>query len=485
MACAIPHTQRRRKQLEHDTELGIVEKTSGPTPWVSPIVCVPKPKTGKIRVCVDMRQANKAIKRERHSMPTIDELITELSGASVFSKLDLNQGYNQLELDESSRYITTFATHLGLRRYTRLFFGINSAAEVFQEAIHNALQGISGSINISDDIFGFGKNQREHDANLRNTLKRLSEKGLTLNRTKCELNVESVKHFGHIFSSKGVSASKAKVDSIRNMPSPTNVGELRSLLGMMNYCGSRFVSDYSRLTHKLQQLTKKDVEWSWNSKHENAVKTLKEALAHNITLNYFDADRKTELYCDASPVGLCVILTQIDVQGERNVVQFTSRPLSSVESRYSQTECEALGVVFGCEHFHMFLYGSPFVVLTNHKPLTYMYGPTATTQKLTLRLECWALRLQPYDITVVYKSGSQNPADYFSRHPSNDIAQSTHASKVTEEYVQYIIDNSTPKTMTLREVAEATQSDPVLRAVMEKQYEQISGTKLAARKAYL
>ena len=455
------------KQLEHDTELGIVEKTSGPTPWVSPIVCVPKPKTGKIRVCVDMRQANKAIKRERHSMPTIDELITELSGASVFSKLDLNQGYNQLELDESSRYITTFATHLGLRRYTRLFFGINSAAEVFQEAIHNALQGVSGSINISDDILVFGKNQREHDANLRNTLKRLSEKGLTLNRTKCELNVESVEYFGHIFSSKGVSASKAKVDSIRNMPSPTNVGELRSLLGMMNYCGSRFVPDYSGLTHELRQLTKKDVEWSWNSKHENAVKTLKEALARNITLNYFDAGRKTELYCDASPVGLCAILTQIDVQGERNVVQFASRPLSSVESRYSQTEREALGVVFGCEHFHMFLYGSPFVVVTDHKPLIYMYGPTATTQKLTPRLERWALRLQPYDITVVYKPGSQNPADYFSRHPSNDFAQSTRASKVAEEYVQYIIDSSTPKTMTLREVAEATQADPVLRAVME------------------
>ena len=145
-----------------------------------------------------------------------------------------------------------------------------------------------------------------------------------------------------------------------------------SLLGMMNYCGSRFVPDYSGLTHELQQLTKKDAEWLWNSKHENAVKTLKEALARNITLNYFDAGRKTELYCDASPVGLCAILTQIDVQGERNVVQFASRPLSSVESRYSQTEREAPGVVFGCEHFHMFLYSSPFVVVTNHKPLTYM-----------------------------------------------------------------------------------------------------------------
>ena len=406
------------RQLEHDTELGIVEKTSGPTPWVSPIVCVPKPKSGKIRVCVDMRQANKAIKRERHSMPTIDELVTELSGASVFSKLDLNQGYNQLELDESSRYITTFATHLGLRRYTRLFFGINSAAEVFQEAIHNVLQGITGAINISDDILIFGKTQSEHDENLRNTLKRLSEKGLTLNREKCELNVKSVEYFGHVFSGKGVSASETKVDAIRNMPSPTNVHELRSLLGMMNYCGSRFVPDYAGLTYELRQLTKKNVSWSWTNEHENAVKTLKEAVARNVTLNYFNANRKTELYCDASPVGLCAILTQIDENGERNVVQFASRSLSNVESRYSQTEREALAVVFGCEHFHMFLYGNPFVVVTDHKPLTYMYGLTATMQKLTPRLERWALRLQPYNITVTYKPGNENPADYLSRHPS-------------------------------------------------------------------
>lgn len=473
----IAQTQRRvpfhirkdvERQIDEDTRLGIVEKTSGPTPWVSPIVCVPKPKTGKIRVCVDMRQANNAIKRERHSMPTIDELVSELSGASVFSKLDLNQGYNQLELDESSRFITTFTTHLGLRRYTRLFFGINSAAEVFQEAIRNVLQGITGAINISDDILIFGKTQSEHDENLHKTLRRLSEKGLTLNRAKCELNVKSVEYFGHVFSSDGVSASKTKVDAIKNMPSPTNVGELRSLLGMMNYCGSRFVPDYAGLTHKLRQLTKKDVDWSWNSDHENTVKMLKDAVAENITLTYFNAKHKTELYCDASPVGLCAILTQINERGERNIIQFASRSLSSVESRYSQTEREALSVVFGCEHFHMFLYGSSFMVITDHKPLTYMYGPNASLRKLTPRLERWALRLQPYDITVTYKPGSENPADYLSRHPSNDlIGDSLHASKVAEEYIQYIIDNSTPKSMTLQEVAEATKSDPVLRAVME------------------
>jgi hypothetical protein len=121
--------QQLEEQLKRDEELGVVERIEGPTPWVSPIVMAPKPKSpGKVRVCADMRQANQAIKRERHETPTIKEIIGVLNGAKVLSKLDLNQRYNQLELAPESRYITTFGTHLGLMRYRRLNFGISSAA---------------------------------------------------------------------------------------------------------------------------------------------------------------------------------------------------------------------------------------------------------------------------------------------------------------------------------------------------------------------
>ena len=171
-----------RKQLEQelkrDEELGVIERVEGSTPWVSPLVVVPKPKTeGQIRVCVDMRQANEAIVRERHITPTITELVNDLNGAAIFSKLDLKQGYNQLELEQSSRYITTFSTHLGLWRYKRLNLGVSSAAEVFQNAIRETLSGISGAINISDDILVFGATQEEHDKNLKATFDHLRECG--------------------------------------------------------------------------------------------------------------------------------------------------------------------------------------------------------------------------------------------------------------------------------------------------------------------
>ena len=165
-------------------KLDVIEKVTGPTPWISPVVVVPKKNKG-VRVCVDMREANKAIGRDKHPVPTVDDLVGDLNNSTVFSKLDLTNAYHQLELEESSRYITTFATHAGLRRYKGLLFGVNAASEIFQRTIADLLSDIPGARNLSDDIIVHGKTQAEHDENLRKTLKRLQEKGAKLNREKC------------------------------------------------------------------------------------------------------------------------------------------------------------------------------------------------------------------------------------------------------------------------------------------------------------
>ena len=201
-------------ELKRLEELDIIEKVNGPTPWISPIVVVPK-KNNTIRICVDMRQPNRAIERERHITPTIDDIINQLNGSSVFSKLDLTAGYHQCILDEQSRYITTFTTHIGLRRNKRLSFGINSASEVFQNEIYKILQGLSGVINVSDDILVHGKNKREHDKNLELVLKRLNFKGVTLNKQKCQFNLESIHFFGHVFNKSGVMADPEKIRAIK------------------------------------------------------------------------------------------------------------------------------------------------------------------------------------------------------------------------------------------------------------------------------
>ena len=103
-----------------------------------------------------MRETNKAVKREKHLMPTIDDLVADLNGVTVFSKLDVSSGYHQLQLEPESRHITTFSTHVGLWRYNLLMFGINPASEIFQNAIEEILTGLLGCKNIADDIIVFG-----------------------------------------------------------------------------------------------------------------------------------------------------------------------------------------------------------------------------------------------------------------------------------------------------------------------------------------
>jgi len=175
-----------------------MEDVEGPTPWVSPLVAVPK-SNGDVRVCVDMRRANAAVIRERHPIPTLEETLQALNGAAVFSKLDLLWGYHQVELHPESRVLTTFATHKGLKRYKRLIFGLSSAPEMYQYVVQHTLQGIPRIRNISDGIIVFGPDQESHDKNLDLTLARLQSKGLTLNRGKCIFSVPKLVFFGFNF----------------------------------------------------------------------------------------------------------------------------------------------------------------------------------------------------------------------------------------------------------------------------------------------
>lgn len=180
-------------------------------------------------------------------------------------------------------------------------------------------------------------------------------------------------------------------------------------------------------------------------------------------MSYFDPSKDTELAVDASPVGLGAILSQTQ-NGQRCIIAYASRALSDVETRYSQTEREALAIVWSCEHFHLYLYGHPFTLITDHKPLELIWNNPRS--KPPARIERWGLRLQPYNLTIQYKKGTDNPADFMSRHPVPlDTEHNTRASKVAEEYVNFMALQATPKAMTLDEIKTETKNDSVLQQV--------------------
>ncbi|MCG8094404.1 MAG: DDE-type integrase/transposase/recombinase [Candidatus Thiodiazotropha endolucinida] len=449
--------EKVEKELERLEKLDIIEKVDGPTDWVSPIVVAPK-KNGEIRICVDMRKANEAIKRERHITPTIDDITSKLNHAKVFTKIDMNDGFNQLEISPETRNITVFSTHAGLRRYKRLNYGISASPEIFNNEIRQVLQGLDGCINISDDIIVFGKNQAEHDKNLQAVFERFKEVNLTLNKNKCLFSKSQVKFFGYIFSENGISADPEMVESIRKVKQPTTPSEVKSFLGMTGYV-SRFIPQYSTLTEPLRRLTRQNQTWIWSDEQEQAFQKLKDSLTSDTSIAYFDPSKETELWVDASPVGLGAILCQ-----ENKIVAYASRALSPVEQRYSQTERECLAIVYGVEHFHLFLFGKSFTLVTDHRPLTAIFGtqskPKAKQQ--SLRLERWRLRLATYDFKVVYKKGELMISDYVSRHPIKDYSNYNS----TEDYVRLIATNSTPKALNLSDVASATKNDKTLQNVI-------------------
>ena len=183
-----------RKQLDEWIEDYIEKDIIEPvvdecTDWVSGLVVTPKPRNPKeVRVCGNYSQANKAVKRERHPIPTVEELIDNMDGAVKYSKVDLKAGYHQIPLAKDSRSITTFTTHQGLFRYKRLPFGINAASKVFQNAIQRAIQGLDGVKNIADDIIVWGNTQQQHDQRVEQLFARLQEKNLTVNPDKCLFN---------------------------------------------------------------------------------------------------------------------------------------------------------------------------------------------------------------------------------------------------------------------------------------------------------
>ena len=167
---------------------------------------------------------------------------------------------------------------------------------------------------------------------------------------------------------------------------------------------------------------------------------------------YFDKQKETLVTVDASPVGVSAILSQKTKRmDDEKIVAYASKALTDVEKRYSQTEKEALAIIYGVEHFHLYLYGHEFDLITDHKPLEIIYG--SRNSKPSARIERWVLRLQPYSFKILYKPGANNPADYLSRHPTSS---SRKQQTMTEEHVNFVARHSVPKAMTLEEVEAAT-----------------------------
>ena len=392
---------------------GFIQKVTEPKEWISSMVVVAKP--GKIRICLDPRDLNKAIQRPKYQMPTLEEVLPRLSKAKVFTTLDAKDGFYQIGLDEASSKKTTFWTPFGRYRYLRMPFGISLAPEEFERRLHEQLSGLDGVDILRDDILvaGYGETQEEaeanHDQNLRKLLDRARKVNLKLNRKKMNLKKQQVKFMGHMITKGGLKPDPDKVKAVKNMPKPTCEQEALSLLGFINYL-AKFLPKLSEVAQPLRDLTRANAQFIWSRQHNKAFEDMKKLVVQHPVLKYYDVSEEVTLQREASERGLGATLMQ-----NGQPVAFASRTLSTTEQRYAQIEKECLAIVFGCEKFSQYISRREKVTVeSDHKPLQSIFKKSLL--HAPMRLQRMMLRLQRYNLDVVYKPGSQMfVADHLSR----------------------------------------------------------------------
>lgn len=403
----IPIKDRVQAELDEMCRNGILEKVTQPSAWISALLVLHKP-NGRLRVCLDPKFLNIALKRNVYPMPTIDDVLPRLANAKVFSTVDVTQGFTHLRLDKPSSALITFETPWGRYRWLRLRYGLAPSPEIFQFRMHQLVEGLDNVACIADDflIYGCGETVAEalidHDRCLIAFLDRCREKNLHLNREKLQVNKTSTTFMGHELTKEGLRPDRRKVAAILDMPNPEDRPALSRLLGIATYL-AKFVPQFSNVTAKLRELLLPDVEFRWdNLIHGAALRQLKEMLVTAHVLRYYDVTKSVVVQADRSSKGLGAAILQ-----DNGVVEFASRKLTPAEENYAQIEKELLAVVFAMERFRTYLYGRTDVVTveTDHKPLISIVKKSLTAAPK--RLQRLLLRLQAFSYRLVYRPGSQ------------------------------------------------------------------------------
>lgn len=324
------------------------------------------------------------------------------------------------------------------------------------------LAGIEGVIIYIDDVVVAGRTIEEHDERLQEVLSVLESNNAMLNQSKCVFRVEELEILGFKVNTKGISPSDEKILAIKNFRRPETKEEVRSFLGLINFVG-HFIPRLSTRTEPLRQFIRGDVD-SFGADQKKAFDDLRIELTNNVRrLGFFDPADGTELYVDASPVGLGAVLVQRDNTGIARIVSFASKGLTTSERTYPQTQREALAVVWAVEKFYFYLFGLHFTIFTDHKTLEYIYGGKHQTgRRACSRAESWALRLQPYDFEMKYLPGTANISDILSRL----ITQEDTAFDDSSEHFLFAIGEG-PTAITLTEIKCETEKDETLTAVIK------------------
>jgi hypothetical protein len=328
-----PELKELQMQLEELLKKGYIRPSV--SPWGAPVLFVKK-KDGTLRLCIDFRQLNKVTIKNKYPLPRIDDLFDQLKGARIFSKIDLRSGYHQVRIKEEDINKTTFRTRYGHYEFTVVPFGLSNAPTIFMCLMNGVFREYLDKFVIVflDDILVYSKSEEEHEKHLRMVLQVLREHKLYAKLSKCIFYQKKIHYLGHIISAAGIEVDPEKIEAIRGWPTPKNVTEVRSFMGLVGYY-RRFIKGFSRIASPITSLQKKGVKFEWTSKCEESFRQLKEILTSAPILKIADPNEYFVVCTDACKEGLGGVLSQRD-----NVVCYESRKLKEHERNYATHDLE-------------------------------------------------------------------------------------------------------------------------------------------------
>ncbi|KAG1046838.1 hypothetical protein G6F43_010692 [Rhizopus delemar] len=402
------------REIKEMLELGIIRPSDSGT-FSSPCFFVKK-KDGSRRIVIDYRNLNRITVPFAHPLPLIAELLDSLGGARYFTTMDLAFGYWQVPMEEDSIEKTGFVTKQGIFEFLVMPFGLCTAPSRFQSMMNTVLKeyiGVFCLVFIDDVLIYGGETIEEHAHYVELVLVKCKEANLRIKKKKCSWGRTEVSYLGHKVTSDGLLPGDHNVNKIKEFKVPSNASEVKSFLGLCSYYRS-FIPDYAKHAEPLQQLVKKNKVFTWDKSQVEGFEFFKRCLISPPLLAYPNRQKVQVLTVDGSSIGLGAILSQVDdldTLGNEEVVSYASRTLRGPERNYAITHIEALAVVWGVQHYRHFLLGRKFLLVTDHLALKYIFNPSKKTPKLGR----WAGMLMEYDFKLVYRRGSQNPADPLSR----------------------------------------------------------------------
>ena len=408
---------KANQEVQNLLALGLIQPSY--FPWASGIVMVKK-KSGELRFCYDFRPLNDVTVKDAFPLLRIDESLSRIGNAKIFTSIDLAWAFWQIPLKKCDRRKTAFACELGLFEWRRMPFGLCNASATFQRSITRALQKIQqrhGSVVMAyiDDIVIATETIEDHLERIREVFECLREAGFKMRAENFEFMRAETKYLGRVVSSEGIKPSA--VSKIQEWMHPRNREELQSFLGFANYYRD-FIPFHAAKVQPMQELLKKNQHFYWNEKHQEAIDLVKQALADATALAAPNEEGRFVLDTDASAVAIAGILHQEQEHNGRTILRpivYGSKSLTRTQLNYGAPKQEMYAVFYFMEKFHSYMAGREFTLRVDNQALSWL-KTYSMDQAMIGR--CMA-RLDQYHFKTIHRPRTQHRnADGPAREPT-------------------------------------------------------------------